>query len=265
MLSLASACGGGRGQLPVCLTTATQRPRAKALRPPRLAITPPQRIATLLAGLPQDGKALGNPHAPVTVQFFGDLQCPYCRRFTLEKLAMLIRRYVRTGKLKIEYRSLRTATHDPETFRIQQVAALAAGRQNKLWNFIELFYREQRDEKAGMSMKRSGRLAASPGLGLFAWNAHAATRNLPRISFACAMPANITWRSRLVSVIHHEHKGTDEAAIAGLAELETHAAPRSQNAAAGRAADSQKPCNEAMGDPDSNQGPLPYQRSALTG
>src|SRR3981081_1075476 len=34
-------------------------------------------VAALLAGIPQRGRTLGDPHAPVTVQFFGDLQCPY--------------------------------------------------------------------------------------------------------------------------------------------------------------------------------------------
>jgi hypothetical protein len=35
---------------------------------------------------------------------------------------------VRPGKLKIEYRSLETATREPETFHTQQLAALAAGK-----------------------------------------------------------------------------------------------------------------------------------------
>ena len=56
-------------------------------------------VAALLAGIPQRGNTLGDPNAPVTVQFFGDLQCPYCRRFTLEVLPSLIQSYVRPGKL----------------------------------------------------------------------------------------------------------------------------------------------------------------------
>ena len=55
-------------------------------------------------------------------------------------LPYLIETYVRSGKLKIEYRSLETATLNLEKFKAQQLAALAAGRQNKMWNFIELFY-----------------------------------------------------------------------------------------------------------------------------
>ena len=59
-----------------------------------------------------------------------------------------------TGKLKIEYRSLETATREPEVFKTQQVAALAAGQQNKLWHFIELFYHEQGEEGSGYVTRR---------------------------------------------------------------------------------------------------------------
>ena len=56
---------------------------------------------------------------------------------------------MRTGKLKIEYHSLETATREPEVFKTQQVAALAAGKQNKAWDFIETFYHEQGEEDSG--------------------------------------------------------------------------------------------------------------------
>jgi protein-disulfide isomerase len=130
-------------------------------------------VAALLAGIPQRRNTLGDPHAPVTVQFFGDLQCPYCRQFTLEMLPSLIQSYVRPGKLKIEYRSLETATRDHETFKIQQLAALAAGEQNKMWGFIELFYHEQGHENRGYVTERYLEELAQQltGLDLIAWTA----------------------------------------------------------------------------------------------
>jgi protein-disulfide isomerase len=130
-------------------------------------------VTSLLAGIPQRGSTLGEPRAPVTVQFFGDLQCPYCRLFTLKLVPSLIQRYVRPGKLKIEYRSLETATRDPETFQIQQVAALAAGKQNKMWEFIDLFYHEQGRENSGYVTEHYlDELAQQlTGLNLIAWTA----------------------------------------------------------------------------------------------
>lgn len=130
-------------------------------------------VTSLLAGIPQRGSALGDPKAPVTVEFFGDLQCPYCRLFTLQRLPTLIQSYVRAGKLKVEYRSLKTSTRDPEIFKLQQVAALAAGKQNKMWEFIELFYHEQGRENSGYVSERYLEELAEQltGLNLVAWTA----------------------------------------------------------------------------------------------
>ncbi len=102
-----------------------------------------------IGGIHQSGNTIGNPDAPVTIQYFGDLECPICREFTLGALPSIMQQWVKTGKVKIEYRSLETATREPETFKTQQVAALAAGKQNLMWNFVELFYHEQGEEDSG--------------------------------------------------------------------------------------------------------------------
>ncbi|HEV2975565.1 MAG TPA: thioredoxin domain-containing protein [Solirubrobacteraceae bacterium] len=136
-------------------------------------------VTSLLAGIPQNGNVLGSPSAPVTMQYFGDLECPICREFTLGALPKLIEKYVRTGKMKIEYRNLETATREPETFRTQQVAALAAGKQQKAWYYIELFYHEQGQEDTGyVTEKYLEELAQQvPGLSLPAWTSE---RNNPQ-------------------------------------------------------------------------------------
>jgi protein-disulfide isomerase len=130
-------------------------------------------ITTLLAGIPQSGNTLGDPKAPVTLVYFGDLQCPICREFTLGAQPSLTQNYVRGGKLKIEYRSLETATKEPQTFKTQQVAALAAGKQNKMWQYIELFYHEQGEESSGYVTESylQGLAQQVPGLNLPSWTA----------------------------------------------------------------------------------------------
>jgi protein-disulfide isomerase len=106
-------------------------------------------IAALLEGIPQSANALGQPAAPVTLEYFGDLECPYCRAFSLEVLPSIIERWVGAGKLRIEFHALQTATREPEVFLAQQVAALAAGRQERAWHFIETLYAEQGEEGSG--------------------------------------------------------------------------------------------------------------------
>jgi protein-disulfide isomerase len=106
-------------------------------------------IGAVLADIPQRGNALGAATAPVTLQYFGDLQCPFCSRFTLGELPPMIERWVGAGELLIEYRALQAATREPEVFIAQQVAALAAGRQSRAWHFIETFAAERGEENTG--------------------------------------------------------------------------------------------------------------------
>jgi protein-disulfide isomerase len=111
------------------------------------------QVKSLLAGIPQSGTTLGKASAPVTVIYYGDLECPVCQAFTLGEggggFPQLVSQDVRQGKVKIIYRSFCTATcnnHPQSVFNDQQVAAYAAGMQNQFWDYAELFYREQQDE-----------------------------------------------------------------------------------------------------------------------
>ncbi len=128
-------------------------------------------VSDLLKGIPQSGNSLGSPTAPVTLQYFGDLECPICREFTLKALPSIIPQLVRSGKLRIEYHSMETATREPEVFKTQQVAALAAGQQQKAWNFIETFYHEQGEEDSGYVTEKylQGLASQVPGLNLAKW------------------------------------------------------------------------------------------------
>jgi len=133
-------------------------------------------VKTLIDGIPQSGNTLGDPNAPVTLRYFGDLECPICKEFTLGVLPTLIPKYVRAGKLKIEYHSLETATREPSTFKTQQEAAYAAGKQNLAWYFIETFYHEQlpeeQEDAGGVTESYIQNIASQvPGLNLADWTA----------------------------------------------------------------------------------------------
>lgn len=140
LIVVVSIAAGGSG-------SSTKR-QAVAVREPPAG----PRAYALLAGIPQHGSYLGYRKAPVTLQFFGDLQCKMSRQVMLGALPFLIRHWVRDGKLQIRFRSKETDTRRAGglfEFREQQAAALAAGRQGKLWHFIDVFYREQGPEFTG--------------------------------------------------------------------------------------------------------------------
>jgi protein-disulfide isomerase len=107
-------------------------------------------VNSLLSGIPQNGATLGNPKAPVTMTYYGDFKCPICQDFTLKGgFPKLVANDVRSGKVKVVYSAFCTATcsgPDPNEFPKQQAAALAAGKQDKFWQFAELFYRQQESE-----------------------------------------------------------------------------------------------------------------------
>lgn len=104
------------------------------------------RATRLFDGLPQLGPRLGDSHAPVTLIEFGDLQCPICAQFARGALPELVTREVRSGRLQIGFRALDSIGAD--SVRGARMA-LAAGQQNRLWQFVDLFYANQRDENSG--------------------------------------------------------------------------------------------------------------------
>ncbi|HEU4703092.1 MAG TPA: thioredoxin domain-containing protein [Conexibacter sp.] len=98
------------------------------------------------AGIPQRGITLGDPKAPVTMVEFADLQCPYCREYTEKVMPTLVADYVRSGKLKMVFRNV--VIIDQDSHLAAEMAA-AAGLQNKLWEYVDVFYANQGEEHSG--------------------------------------------------------------------------------------------------------------------
>jgi protein-disulfide isomerase len=104
-------------------------------------------VETLLGEVPQHDNILGgNALARVTMVEYIDLQSPACRQFQTHVLPGLLSPYVLNGIVKIEARLTVFTGHDSERGRS---AAVAAGEQNKLFNFIQLLYRNQGAENSG--------------------------------------------------------------------------------------------------------------------
>jgi hypothetical protein len=108
-----------------------------------------REVTALLAGVPQNGTTLGSPDAPITLLVFVDLECPTVRRFVVRYLPSIINDWVRPGTVRLAYRSLRTDTYIEEMFFRQEAAALAAGRQDRLWNFALTFAHQQGPRATG--------------------------------------------------------------------------------------------------------------------
>jgi len=99
-----------------------------------------------LKGIPQSGLLLGDPRATVTLYEFGDLQCPVCKAYSEQIVPEVIESQVRTGEARLEFRNFVIIGQESVP---AGAAALAAGKQGRGWNYLELFYRNQGKEASG--------------------------------------------------------------------------------------------------------------------
>jgi protein-disulfide isomerase len=126
------------------------------------ALTGVADVRAQLDGIPQDGAALGRPGAPVTLVEFLDLQCPFCAQWDLEVLPSVLER-VRRGQVRIVMRPLHFL--GPDSGKAVSVAGAVAA-QDRLWQFVDIFFHNQGEENSGYVTDAFLRrvAAAVPGL-----------------------------------------------------------------------------------------------------
>ncbi len=101
---------------------------------------------SLIDGIPQEGTLLGDPGAKVTLLQYEDLQCPICRQYTIALFPMVVEEYVRKGTARVDFRGIDILGED-STQALR--AVLAAAKQGKAWQMIELFFANQGEEGSG--------------------------------------------------------------------------------------------------------------------
>lgn len=92
----------------------------------------PRAAAVNIADVDIKGEPfIGDPNAPVTIAYWLDFQCPFCQRFDLNTLPVLIDQYVKKGKLKVIFKDFQFLGPD------SQDAGLAA---KAVWELYPEFY-----------------------------------------------------------------------------------------------------------------------------
>src|ERR1051325_11580885 len=107
----------------------------RARRPQLQNMPESQRV---LAKSDASAHVRGNPNAPVTLEEFGDFQCPPCGQFA-KFLEELLKEY--DSRLRIVFRNFPLPAH--EHAREAALAAEAAGMQGRFWEMYDVLYREQ--------------------------------------------------------------------------------------------------------------------------
>lgn len=89
----------------------------------------------------------GSNSAPVTMTEFGDYQCPGCGRFFQRTESVIFKKYVNTGVVRFQWRDFPWIGKESTRAAI---AARAAGRQGKFWEFHDALYAHQPPKNSGM-------------------------------------------------------------------------------------------------------------------
>ncbi len=115
-----------------------------------------------------EGKVMGDPNAPVTIEVFEDFQCPACKNFTDTVEPQLIETYIKTGKAKLVFRHF--AFIGLESTQAAN-ASMCASEQNRFWDYHDVIFANQIGENIGsFSDRRLGLFAEQLGLDMDAFN-----------------------------------------------------------------------------------------------
>jgi protein-disulfide isomerase len=105
-----------------------------------------EEVEQLYKGIPQDRIHLGDPQAPATLVEIADLQCPFCAQYSTGALPSVVNDYVRPGRLRYELRFRSFLGRD--SVRAAGAAAYAA-QHDLMYQFADVFYRNQGPEESG--------------------------------------------------------------------------------------------------------------------
>jgi protein-disulfide isomerase len=107
-----------------------------------VSLTTVQFVAALAFGAPKGdvrpANALGPATAPVTIEFFSDLQCPQCARY--EPIIKSLKTEY-GDKVRLVLRHFPLGSH--ENAALAACAAEAAANQKKFWEMAEALYKTQ--------------------------------------------------------------------------------------------------------------------------
>jgi hypothetical protein len=158
-LALMSMAPGAAGR-----PSLTNRQVARQSAPPSLA-SAVAAVRRELQGIPQQGLVLGNGSAPITVFEYADLISPPCAAAAGTVVASLIKRFVRSGLVNLQFEPIVESPLSEEL----ALGAFAAGDQSLGWDYAQLAYVRSTPLSIG-PLDSPGTLAGALGLNRRLWN-----------------------------------------------------------------------------------------------
>ena len=87
---------------------------------------------------------IGDPNAPITIIEFSDFQCPFCARFHIQTLPLILEEYIEQGKVKLVFRDFPIQSIHPNALPAS-VAAECANEQGKFKEMHDMLFDNQNE------------------------------------------------------------------------------------------------------------------------
>jgi protein-disulfide isomerase len=121
-----------------------------------------------------DGRALGDPNAPVAIDVYEDFQCPSCRAYSEQVESQVVETYVATGQVYYVFRQFPFIDDGKPRQESDQSAnaSMCAAEQDRFWDYHDILFANQSGENLGAFIdRRLVAFANAIGLDMQAFNA----------------------------------------------------------------------------------------------
>lgn len=95
---------------------------------------------------------IGNANAPVTVAYWFDYQCPFCKRFEETVMPDLMSKYINSGKVKFVYKDFQFLGQDSTNAGLASHAVWEVA-PSKFYEWHKAMYNKQDNENGGWGSK----------------------------------------------------------------------------------------------------------------
>ena len=152
----------------------------------------------LFKGIPQHGLTLGDPKAPVTMEMFIDVQCPFCQDYETTKLPTIVTKYIKEGKVQLHLKPWAFLGGAGSQSFSGRLGLIAASFQNKGFEYAKVLYDNQQTEESGwLNGKEMALIGASvTGLKMAQWQAD--TNSSAPKKIASQVDAQVKSNSKIV-------------------------------------------------------------------
>jgi protein-disulfide isomerase len=125
----------------------------------------------LFKGIPQTGLVLGKPSAPVEMEMFIDVQCPFCQDYEVNNLPTVVKDDIKSGKVQLHLQPWAFIGGPGSQSFSGRLGLIAASFQNKGYEYAKVLYDNQQPEDTGWLTGRQMALIAASvnGLNLSQW------------------------------------------------------------------------------------------------